>query len=441
VILDKIRLIIAREFLSRVKKKSFIIMTLLGPLLIGGFIASAVYVGTSTQKGYDVLVIDEFGYLPVKLKDSKEAKFQYSNTDISDAQFIASDFDVMLVIHEKIIQNTSIQMYHKGIPRSNVQGYIASQIARSLEQYKLADQGIDSETFHRIKTFVTLLPIDIETYKEDGHKQYSPVVGMILGIVIFMFIFMYGVQVMRGVIEEKTNRVVEVLISSVTPFQLMLGKIVGIAFVGFTQFIMWIILTMTIVVSMSALAPDIYDPANAASTIEITPEVAKEFADMNLAQTREVNEIRELVFNHIDWPVVLSSFLFYFLFGYLLYAALFAAIGSAVDNETDTQQFVLPISAPLMFAYILGIFLIENPDGAAATWFSIIPFTSPVTMMMRVSSGFDAGGIWQLWLSMGLLILTFLLTTWFAGKIYRTGILMYGKKASYQELWKWLFYR
>lgn len=438
--MGKIKLIIAREFLSRVKKKSFIIMTLLGPLLIGGFIASAVYVGTTNLKGYDVLVIDEFGYVPLKMTDSKYARFHYSDRNISDAEFIASEFDVMIVIHEKVIQNTSIQMFHKGIPSVNVQGYIASEIASALEAYKLEDQGVDRDMFARIKTFVSLIPIDIESYEEDAYKQYTPIVGMILGIIIFMFIFMYGVQVMRGVIEEKTNRVVEVLISSVTPFQLMLGKILGIAFVGITQFVMWIILTMGIVVAMSAIAPDIYDPANAVSTVEVTPDVAQEFAEMNLAQTREINNIREVLFEAINWPVVLSCFLFYFLFGYLLYAALFAAIGSAVDSETDTQQFVLPISAPLMFAYILGVFLIENPDSSAATWFSIIPFTSPVTMMMRVPI-METADIWQLWLSMGLLILTFLLTTWVAGKIYRTGILMYGKKASYRELWKWLFYR
>jgi ABC-2 type transport system permease protein len=252
---------------------------------------------------------------------------------------------------------------------------------------------------------------------------------------------MFGSQVMRGVIEEKTSRIVEVIISSVKPFELMMGKIVGVALVGLTQFLLWVILTATLVTVITSSF--VTKLSNKTPTEQIIssqlPSVNQDkSASINSVKVKDtgVNEVLDAV-NSIDFPVMISSFLFYFLFGYLLYAALFAAIGSAVDSEADTQQFMLPITIPLIFAIIMAQYVMQEPQGTMAFWLSIFPLTSPVIMMIRIPFGVP---YLDLVLSMGLLLLGFLGTTWLAAKIYRTGILMYGKKVSYKELWKWLRY-
>ncbi len=244
---------------------------------------------------------------------------------------------------------------------------------------------------------------------------------------------------MRGVIEEKTNHIVEIIISSVKPFQLMMGKIIGIALVGLTQFLLWLILSgVLIFAAQSFIINEKYD-ASKLMQQQMTSKLMKENATQ-IPLDASVNDVSDLLLR-INFPLMISMFVFYFLGGYLLYASLFAAVGAAVDNETDTQQFMAPITIPLVFGFIVAEFAIQNPEGSAAFWFSIIPLTSPVVMMVRIASGIDAGDIWQIYLSMIILVATFIFTTWVAGKIYRTGILMYGKKASYKELWKWLFYK
>ncbi len=266
-------------------------------------------------------------------------------------------------------------------------------------------------------------------------------IGFFFGYFMFIFIFMYGVQVMRGVMEEKQNRVVEVLISSVKPFQLMMGKIIGIALVGFTQFILWIVITGTLtVVGMSVLGADRYDPSELAQqgmTTEVRDQLIKQqmpAADSGFDQEKVADIIKQ-----VNIPLVLVTFLFYFICGYLLYSSLLAAIGSAVDSETDTQQFMFPVTLPMIIAIIVAQIAVMNPASPAVIWCSFIPFTSPIVMMVRVAMG--SAPLWQLLLSMGLLVITFIGTTWLAGRIYRTGILMYGKKISWKELGKWLFYK
>ncbi len=255
---------------------------------------------------------------------------------------------------------------------------------------------------------------------------------------MFIFIFMYGVQVMRGVMEEKQNRIVEVLISSVKPFQLMMGKIVGIALVGFIQFVLWIAITTTLVTAGSALLlKDRFDPEVMAST-PMTTEVQGQLAEQ--AGMPDMEDIKFLqALKKIDWPLTLGMFLFYFIGGYLLYSSLLAAIGSAVDSETDTQQFMFPVTLPMIFAIFTAQAAVYNPGSAMVLWCSLIPFTSPIVMMVRVAMG--NAPVWQLALSMLLLVGTFVATTWLAGRIYRTGILMYGKKVSWKEMGKWLFYK
>jgi len=250
-------------------------------------------------------------------------------------------------------------------------------------------------------------------------------------MIIYMFIFMFGAQVLRGVMEEKTNRIIEVMVSSVKPFQLMMGKIVGIAMVGLTQFLLWIVLTFGLVsVFQLAFADQMPRP-------EVRMAAGQQAESINAAGNAEIARVFEII-NSIQYDVILISFLFFFLGGYLLYASLFAAVGSAVDSESDTQQFMMPITIPLILGFIVANMAITDPDGQLALWFSMIPFTSPIVMMARIPFGVP---IEQIWISGALLILGFVFTTWLAARIYRTGILMYGKKVSYRELWKWITYR
>lgn len=281
------------------------------------------------------------------------------------------------------------------------------------------------------------------------------IVGYIGGFLIYFFIFLFGSQVMRGVIEEKTNRIVEIVVSSVRPFQLMMGKIIGIGLVGLTQFGLWVVLTLIIVTGAKPLiAPQMTTPAaqeiNAQSIMESqSANQAMPFqgaASQQAAANQSSNDVSQNLgaqhlfeaLQDINFVLIIGVFIFFFLGGYLLYGSLFAAIGSAVDNETDTQQFMLPITIPLILAIIVLVSGISNPQGGIAFWFSIIPFTSPILMMARLPFGVPE---WQVLLSMALLVLTFMGTTWLSAKIYRTGILMYGKKVNYKELWKWIRYR
>jgi ABC-2 type transport system permease protein len=248
---------------------------------------------------------------------------------------------------------------------------------------------------------------------------------------------MFGSQVMRGVIEEKTSRIVEVIVSSVKPFQLMFGKIIGVGMVGLTQFLLWVILTGTIVgVVMTSFSGTMEKYAQEQVVVKNNNNIFPEQNTNSQLTDSDLNAVKAIErINNINFPLMLGSFLFFFLFGYLMYAAVFAAIGGAVDNEADTQQFMLPITVPLILAIVTAQFIALNPHGPMAFWFSIIPLTSPISMMIRLPFGVEP---WELALSMGLLILGFLGMVWTAGKIYRTGILMYGKKITYKELWKWL---
>jgi ABC-2 type transport system permease protein len=292
--------------------------------------------------------------------------------------------------------------------------------------------------------------VDISTIKigdggkeEKSYPEVSMILGMFSGILIYFFIFLFGSQVMRGVIEEKTSRIIEVIISSVKPFQLMMGKITGIGLVGLTQFLLWVLLTGTIVtIGISSFSSKIKPGATTEQLVQsqtksITAMQLPNAADSTKVTGEQSNEVVTAI-ESIDFPVMIGMFLFFFLFGYLLYAALFAAVGSAVDSEADTQQFMLPLTVPLILSIVIAQYVIQEPQGPVAFWFSIIPFTSPVIMMIRIPFGVP---YYQIILSMTLLVAGFLGATWLAAKIYRTGILMYGKKISYRELWKWLKYR
>ncbi|MBK7183121.1 MAG: ABC transporter permease [Bacteroidetes bacterium] len=289
----------------------------------------------------------------------------------------------------------------------------------------------------RFKLITTKVEEDGNTKKTNTGLYMA--IGLGAGILIYMFIFLYGVQVMRGVMEEKTNRIVEVILSSVKPFQLMMGKIVGVALVGLTQFLLWVILTTTLYsVATVTLLKDI--DIKQVQQKEQTFTVGANLDYMNMKKIEKPNIVTEIWndFKSVDMKTIVLCFLFYFLGGYLMYSAMFAAVGAAVDNEADTQQFMMPITIPLILSFVVAQTIIQNPESTMAFWFSIIPLTSPIVMMVRLPFGVPA---WELALSMTLLVVGFVFTTWLAGRIYRTGILMYGKKVTWKELGKWLFYK
>lgn len=405
----KTLLIIKREYLSRVKKKSFLLMTFLVPFLFLGMTGLVAYL---TQTGGDsvteVVVIDDDGSFSKQFKNSKGLVFSSSSESFNKAKISARvNESFVLYIPPNIEEGEKVQLVSERKAPMFVMSEIENQINNILRYKQLQEAGIDIKTLESIKPSVS---IEYKELTDKGEKESNAsaayAISFSAAILIYICLFIYGAQVMRGVIEEKTSRIVEVIISSVKPFQLMMGKIVGIGLVGLTQFLLWIIL--------SSLA------AKVSSTEVLPPTV------LNAIETIPVGYI-------------LYTFLIYFLGGYLLYSALFAAVGSAVDNETETQQFMFPITLPLLFTYIMAFsFIVNNPNSTLSFWLSMIPFTSPIAMMVRIPFGVPD---WELYLSITILIAGFIFTTWVAARIYRVGILMYGKKTSYRELIKWFMYK
>jgi len=445
--MGKIGLIIQREYLTRVKKKSFFIMSLLGPLLIAGMMMLVMWMGMAENTNQKLIVVDDLNpaFSHLRTQSTDQIKFVYTDKTLDEAKeklmATGSDFTGVLYLPENVLNSKRAQLFFRKQPSSFVLRSIEKKVEGIVESLNLVRFEIDKEAFYKVKSTVTLQPIKYsKSGEEEDVNRDSALVGFGFGLMIYMFIFLYGVQVMRGVIEEKTSRIVEVIISSVRPFQLMMGKIVGVAFVGLTQIAIWIALTAGIFfLGSSAIFEQNYDPAVIAEQMQMTPEVSKQIQAENSFTTKDLIDPNNII-SRINWPLMVGMFLFYFLGGYLLYSALFAAIGSAVDTETDTQQFMLPVTMPLVFAYVMSIFIMNDPDGPLAFWLSIIPLTSPVVMMVRIAMGIPEDGLWEVILSMSLLIAAFIFTVWMAGRIYRTGILMYGKKVSYRELWKWLWY-
>jgi ABC-2 type transport system permease protein len=445
--------------MTRVKKRSFIVMTILGPLLMAAIVIVPVYIATMSNEMKTLSVIDETGFFFGKFKDTESIRFHYLVSDIGSAKssFTKSgDYALLYIPKTELTLPTSAILYSKSQVNINVKSYIKNVMGKRVEELKLEAKIKDlnlsddaklttDDILRSIKASVDISTIKIgeEGKEEKSYPEVSMILGMFSGILIYFFIFLFGSQVMRGVIEEKTNRIIEVIISSVKPFQLMMGKITGIGLVGLTQFLLWVILTATIVTIATSSFSSKIKPGAAteqlmqSQTKGMTAIQLPNAADSTKVTGEQSNEVIKAI-ESIDFPVMIGMFLFFFLFGYLLYAALFAAVGSAVDSEADTQQFMLPLTVPLILSIVMAQYVIQEPQGPVAFWFSIIPLTSPVIMMIRIPFGVPYP---QIILSMTLLVSGFLGATWLAAKIYRTGILMYGKKVSYKELWKWLKYR
>jgi ABC-2 type transport system permease protein len=425
--MNKLFLIIKREYLSRVRKKSFIIMTLLTPLFMIGIFVIPTLLAINNDDTSTVAVIDENDFNEFNLSSGKGLEY----IDLNELDFkqnkatLIDTYDFLLHIPKvdsmQQIENR-IEVYSENQMSLSVKQNIESQIDRLLTNLNLINNGIDidkikkSESNTSLKTYI----VDEQGENTRGNSEASFGIGLVGGFLIYIFIFMYGTMVMRSVIEEKTNRIVEIIISSVKPFELMLGKIISVALVGLSQFAMWVILGMVfLLIANGILSTDI---------------------DISTINSNEAALSSEISASLMALPLktLLITFIIYFLGGYLLYGSLFAAIGSASDQETDSQQFIVPITIPLILSFILVQIVIDNPHSGLAYWLSMIPFTSPIIMIARIPFGVP---IHELILSVSLLIMGFLFTTWIAAKIYRVGILMYGKKISYKELWKWLKYK
>ncbi len=439
--MNRIFLIIQREYLSRVKKKSFLIMTFVGPILMAALFVVPALLANQDSEQEHVLVLDKSTMFLSALEENSKVIFTYlpDDTSLDSAKEMVDGKKNYALLYIPMSETGSmafleenIQLYTKKQPSLGITGNLRRQMEKEIQRRKLAAKGIDFEMIDSVKSDIDLstLILGEDGNEKEGSAERSMGLGFIGGLLIYMFIFIYGVQVMRGVIEEKTNRIVEVIISSIKPFQLMLGKIIGIAAVGLTQFLLWVILTIALVsVVQMAFLPDPMDTAEIANGAGQT---------MQLSESQETaRDIMDGI-QAINFPLIIGMFLFYFLGGYLLYSSLFAAVGSAVDGEADTQQFMMPITIPLILSFVVGSSIIDNPDGPLAFWFSIIPLTSPIVMMIRIPFGVPVP---ELLLSMSLLVLGFLGTTWLAARIYRVGILMYGKKVNYAELLKWIRYK
>jgi ABC-2 type transport system permease protein len=434
-------LVIKREYLVRVKKKSFLVMTLLGPLLFVAFYATVFWVAMGSVDTKTVQVLDESGLFEKKFKDSEILKFVFTDKSIDSAKaaFPSSGANALVYIPANVIKTPkSVRIYAAKNVSMDLKSEIEKVIEKEIEDIKLAEAGITHKILENSRVNVNSETISLS---EEGEKTSSSgaatVIGGVCAFLIYMSVFIYGTQVMRGITEEKTSRIVEVIISSVKPFHLMLGKIIGVALVGLTQFVLWILLTTALTSAASAIMAGRMSKDSA----QIAQEMQKaQMPNQGMPGSNVDNPVTEVLgaVASLNIPLIIGCFLFYYLGGYLLYSALFGAVGAAVDNDADTQQFMLPITLPIIFSFIFAQFVLRDPDGSLAFWTSIIPFTSPIIMMVRIPFGVPA---WELVLSMVLLILGFMGTTWIAARIYRVGILMYGKKVSYKELVKWIFYK
>ncbi len=446
--MGKIGLIIHREIMAKLRSKTFLVMTFLAPVLVAGFFAVIIWMSMSDKADQNILVIDETEFFRDKLAGSDYITFSHSakNLDQSLDGFYESDKTCILYIPHNLVEGAggAVKIFYKKAPGFAIQTDIRNQVEKILYEHKLRANNIDPQIIHNAKQSVKLITEKVNEKGEHAEQStgFVSIFGFLSGAIMFMFILLYGMMVFRSVMEEKTNRIVEIIVSSVKPFQLMLGKIIGIAILGIGQFVTMGIITaiLSTVLSTTLLGDIRKDLDKFQKQQEI---VYKNGTNVDLEKFDKMQdklEIFELLqaAGKINYLEIAICFLLYFVGGYLFYSSILAAIGSAVDAEADAQQFMMPVMLPLIAGYIISARMMTNPEGSMAFWGSIIPFTSPIVMMARLPFGVP---VYQILISISLLFASFIGTTWLAGKIYRTGILMYGKKVSWRELSKWLFYK
>jgi len=430
-------LILKREYLNKVRNKSFIIMTFLSPLILVGIFTLVAYLSNINNDNVrTITILDESQLFVDQFEDTESIDYkQVSDISLAEAKKLAETSEYYGLLYIPKTQTidelaNKITFYSEDSPSLTIMGDIQNAIEDKVNTEKLQEAGIDSKKIEELR--IKISP-NLETYAGQETSKLGSglklIFGGLAGYLLFMFIIIYGNMIMRSVIEEKTSRIIEVIISSVKPMKLLLGKIFGTTLAGITQFATWIILSLIffyVVTSVLGIDP---------STVQ-TPQQQMLEANGSGVEQIAMEVIHEI--NSLPIANIIIMFILFFIGGYLLYASLYAAIGAAVDSETDTQQFMMPILMPLILAVYVGFFtVIDNPHGTVSQIFSFIPFTSPVVMLMRIPFGVP---IWQQIVSVIILFATFIGTVWFASKIYRVGILMYGKKASYKEIIKWLKY-
>jgi len=433
--MNKIWLIIQREYISRVKKKSFLVTTLLIPILMFGLIATMAYMAAKSEQKEAIAVFDESGIFINKMDTSSSS---YTIKYIADDRhenyttlLEKNKCDILLHIYPfKNGLPDSVNIYKDGGVSLSAKEFISDDMNTIYQIKQMQDEGIDKDKIDSINnSSIRLKSFDLKNNQETS-SEIATMIGYATGFLIYIVILIYGMGVMRGVMEEKTNRIAEVIISSVRPFQLMMGKIVGIALVGLTQFLLWLILTGSLQFLLPLFIPELRQAMH--------PSSAAGMDAMSKVPTSELAGIFNTLSNQ-HWSLILSCFLFYFLGGYFLYAAMFAAVGSLVnEDQQEAQQMTVPITMPIILGFFIMTSAIKDPNSTLAIFGSMFPLTSPIVMMARIPYGVPA---WQIATSMLLLVIGFVLMTWLSAKIYRTGILMYGKKASWKEVIKWMRYR
>lgn len=437
--MNHLSLIIKREYLTKVKNKSFIVMTILSPVIMIALIAVVAYLSQlNNDKERTISILDESGLVQDVFKDSENTKYHIlKNISFNDALALVKEKEEYGLLHINDFKNIDsvskqIRFYSEDSPSLTIISSLESKIEKKLTNLSLQQKGVDIKMIEASKSNISIAQENFSGEKTSKAGSIMKLAfGGIAGYLLFMFIIIYGNMIMRSVIEEKTSRIIEVIISSVKPIQLMLGKIIGTSLAGITQFVIWLILGGVLMVIVSTIFGIDMSQMQ-------TPQ--QEMVQQAMSGEDAQAQAQMLFSEFLNMPItnLIVAFILFFIAGYLLYSSLYAAIGAAVDNETDTQQFLLPILMPLILAVYIGIFtVIEDPHGTVSTVFSFIPFTSPVVMLMRIPFGVP---IWQQIVSLLLLVGTFMFTVWFAAKIYRVGILMYGKKPSYKELIKWIKY-
>jgi ABC-2 type transport system permease protein len=434
--MNKILLVIQREYVTRVLKKSFWISSLLAPVLITAIYAIPIWLAMKEKEQKQIAIFDQSHLLKSADLQDKELVFTFTNVPEKSfkTQFAKSGYDAFVSIPVDVLTNPKgVHIYSSKNIGLNLKESVERLIQNKVRQELMYKAGISAKVYEDTQVDIASETI---TVSENGGETSSSSAGAmilagIMGLILYVTLLLYGSQVMNGVIEEKSNRIIEVIISSVKPYQLMLGKIIGVGLVGLTQFLLWIVLT----IGLTQVTGKIY-----ASKVNATIAVdqGKASVDMrNAMQDSPMGEVTK-VLESTNIPLILVAFLFYFFVGYLLYSSLFAAIGSAVESATEAQQFTFIVMIPIILSFLLAQYTMQDPDSTIAFWASMIPFTSPINMMVRLPYGVP---VWELVLSMSLLVVGFLACSWISARIYRVGILMYGKKATWKELSKWLFYK
>lgn len=441
--LRTIGIVIGREYSTRVRKKSFLLTTFITPILFAALCLVPAFLMTNMKESAKRLaVVDNSGIVLPYLEDGETVSYvDMSSSDADSVKVRLAELgcDGVLVVSplDSAAKTISAEIYSPSPLGIDLEENLGNRLDDALENYRIESYGIEglAQIMEDVKVNV---PLRSYTISDDGEEKVSEsgvymLVSMILGMVIYMFIVMFGAMVMSSVIEEKSSRVVEVLVSSVKATELMFGKIIGIAFVALTQFLLWIVLTVAIVGVVGAMA----GPSLASG---LDPAEMSQMAGMDAGQLAGMTGSSELgviisSLSNMHLGTILVCFLIFFVLGYMLYASLFAAIGSAVENEGDSSQLQMPVTVPLMIAFFVALYAFKAPESTLVFWCSLIPFTSPIVMLARLPYGVPA---WELVLSIVLLALTFALCAWLSAKIYKVGILMFGKKTTWKDLWKWL---